>query len=405
MGILKRIAIFIVIVGMMVCFGVNAQENPEIQKAETSQPEVKTIKHIIFITVDGLSEERLKSAYTPNINGLAASGIKTTAIGVLPANSLALTASLLAGADPSVHGLTQPGQRIKTQLLPEIVCRYGRSSAFVSPVGFVQEGFFNREGENVIRSYEVKGIRNDVLVSKVIDVFNKNRPYFLGAQLPGICKETVTRGDKTQIALEVSDIDEQLGRLLSTLRSYGVYDECLIVIAGNYGKYLPQVSAGQEYGRELMVPVVLAGPGLKTGTILPPVKIIDIAPTTALLAGLQTAPESNGMVLWNALRSGTGFLEENLLLKRVKDLSEENIESTDLIYRLTEEKRLVKSEKESFDKEKIKIQKTIEGKDGQIRFLKWQVRYLKLVELVTILAMGTGYAIEYFYLRKKFLMF
>jgi len=76
------------------------------------------------------------------------------------------------------------------------------------------------------------------------------------------------------------------------------------------------------------------------------------------------------MVLWNALRSGTGFIEENLLLKRVKDLSHANIKSIGDIYRLNEEKGLVKTEKENISREKSIMQKTVDGKNAEIKTLK-----------------------------------
>lgn len=134
-------------------------------------------------------------------------------------------------------------------------------------------------------------------------------------------------------------------------------------------------------------------------------KITDIAPTTALLAGLPMSPESNGLVLWNALRTGTGFRQENLLLKRVKDLSDENVKLIGNAYRLTQEKGLVKAEKEGLSREKQQVQKTIADKDRQIGWLKLKIGTLKGLELITILVMGAGYVVEYIYLRKKFLMF
>ena len=386
----KWIVIFTAIACLLASTGVNAENARGPDQAKINQPVPKTIKNMIFITVEGLSDEMIQSAYTPNINGLAASGVRTTAVGVLPANHEVLLASLLSGADPSVHRFTQPGQQMKIKLLPDIICSYGRSCVFISNIGTIPEGLFRQGG---VRTYEVRSAKNEALISKAIDIFNQNQPFFLGVRLSGIEDKLLGSNNKAKVVEAVNDLDEQIGRLLTTLSAYGVFDESLIVLTGN------------NSGSELMVPVIMAGPGLKSAANLPPVKIIDIAPTAALLAGLQIAPESNGMVLWNALRSGTGFLEQNLLLKRIKDLSEEDARLITSIYSLGEEKRLMKVEKENVAREKAQIKKTVEGKEGQIRILKWEIKFLRLIEVVTIIAMGVGYMVEYFYLRKKFLMF
>ncbi len=400
----KWIIIFTVIFSLTVYSGVNAENKKEKDRAQISQPEQKAIRHIIFITVDGLSDQRIKSVYTPNINGLAASGVRTAAIGVLPANSVAFTASLLTGADPSVHGCVAAGQQSKTRLLPDIICGYGRNSIYVSYPGYIPKGFFNRQGECEVKTYEVNSGGNKGLVSKAIDLFKQKHPFFLGLNLPGLQSALTQPGNSAKIQKAVNEIDTQIGRLLAALRASGIYSESLIVLAGNYSDVSGE-GGKQLLDNDLMVPVIMAGPGLKSGTVLPPVKITDIAPTAALLAGLQISPESSGKVLWNALRSGTGFLEENLLLKRVKDLSEENVRTIRMVYHMTEEKRLVKFEKEKINMEKAEIHTTINNKDRQINLLKNKIKLLKLLEIITIAALAAGYAVEYFYLRKKFLMF
>ncbi len=402
----KWIIILTAVIGFTVCAGAAGETEKKMDGAGTGQLEPKIIKHIIFITVDGLTDQQIQSAYTPNINGLAASGVKTAAIGVLPANTVTFMASFLTGADPSVHGWTEPDQRTKTRLFPEIVGGYGRTCAYVSHPDSLSEGFFNRPGEGGIKYSEVKRNSNEAVVNKAVEVFKQDRPFFLGLKLPGLAANLNNREKEGKAAAEaVNEVDGQIGRLLATLRSAGVYEQSLIVLTGIYSGPGRGVRERLPDRSELMVPVVMIGPGLKSGAVLPPVKIIDLAPTVALLAGLQISPESNGMILWNALQSGTGFLEQNLLLKRVKDLSEENVKSTGVVYHLTEEKRLVKIEREKVNREKAMITQTINDRDNQIKGLKGNIRLLKIVVFVTVLVLGTGYLIEYLYLRKKFLMF
>jgi hypothetical protein len=144
---------------------------------------------------------------------------------------------------------------------------------------------------------------------------------------------------------------------------------------------------------------------LKSGLLLPSINITDLAPTAALLGGIHAAPESNGLVLWNALLPGNGLSEEDLLRKRIKNLSDYNVKLTGLSYRLEEEKSLVKIEKEKVLQDKNRIKELIDSKDRQIRSLKWKGRLIRVTAGVIFLTMGAGYVIEYYYLRKKFLMF
>jgi membrane-anchored protein YejM (alkaline phosphatase superfamily) len=287
--------------------------------------------------------------------------------------------------------------KLKTLSLPQIISKYGRTSVFISKAGSTPQAAVT-SGENTVQNIQVNTKNNKILIDKAIEVFNQRQPYFMGIRLIG------GRGNKSEQAKGINTVDEQIGRLLAALRANGVYDQCLIAVTGNYGDIDNQFKQSNRV-EDLMVPVIITGPGLKSGAVLPPVKITDIAPTIALLTGVQISPESNGLVLWNALRSGTGFIEENLLLKRVKDLSEENIKSFGGIYRLNEEKGLVKTEKENITLEKTIMQKTVEGKNAEIKTLKLKITFLKLVGIITVAVFGLGYAVEYYYLRKKFLMF
>lgn len=392
-------------IAVLICLltlSVNVYAQPETTESpKAKKPEQRQIKHVILVTVDGLNSKRLSSAFTPNLNGLAAQGIKTEAINVLPANYPTFAASLLTGASPDIHGFYGAGKQVKTQVLPEIILRYGHSASYVSKKGSIPSGLFAAKGELTVKNYEVTSGDNAELVNKAIKVFENSHPYFLGIRLSVNSGNGAAKGNS---AKSIGELDNQIGKLFNTLMAYGVFDESLIITVGSYST--PQTMNGlARTGEDLNLPVIMAGPGIKSGTILPPVRVIDIIPTTALLCGLQISPESNGFILWNALASGTGFVEENLLNKRVKDLSDANIDSTKTIYSLLEEKRLVTVEKEKITAEKLKIRQTIDGKDRQIEKLQLRITLLTTGSIITVLLLLAGYVIEYLILRKRFLMF
>jgi len=401
MKLLKLVFLLVVFIGLVFCPVAQAETEAESDREDEGQPREKTVEHVIFISAGGLSDQRINSAYTPSLNGMAAGGLKAAAVGVLPTNQAVLKASLLTGAGPDIHGFNGNNNQIKTGLFPETVVRYGRSSVYVCPGESVFRRLFDRGGG--VKTYPVEGGGNKDVITRAVNVFQKEKPYFIGIELPGVDPDLKIQGDSKKTAAIVNDVDAQLGRLLTNLRSMGEFENSLIIFSGDY-----RVGDGTENSlatKDLTVPLIMAGPGLRAGMALPPVKITDIVPTVALLTGIQVSPESDGNVIWNAIAPGGSFSEQNLMLKRIRDLSDENLEITGVIYRLSEEKRLVKTEKEKVNREKAQIQETIGARDREIKSLKWKNRMLQLLEGVTVLVMGAGYAAEYYYLKKRFLMF
>lgn len=370
---------------------------------EVPQSEKRVIKHIILITVDDLSDRKMGAASTPNLTGLAARGIRTSAVGVLPANFAAFTASLLTGADPEVHGFVGGESRLKTATVPDIAAKYGRTATYISRIGSIPKGLFNQKGEQIVKSYEVASDENRRITAEAIKVFEREKPYFLGIKL-SLNEKDYQGSQKAKTAKAMMSLDTEIGKLFEAFTLGGIFNDSLIIVAGGCSapRSMENLTTNEK---ELMVPVIMAGPGLKVAANLPPVRITDIAPTAALLSGMQMPPESNGFILWNALNPGNGFVEQNLLIKRVKDLSQENARSAVENYRLGEEKRLVKAEKEHVNSEKQKIQKTIESKERYIDTLKLKITLMKFAGTMALGIFGLGYVIEYFYLRKKFLMF
>ncbi len=381
-----------------------ASAQPEgADKKEEAKPEQRVIRHIILITVDELSDRKMESVSTPNLSGLAAQGVRTSAVGVLPANFPSFAASLLTGADPGIHGLLGPKDQIKTSALPDIALKYGRTAAYVSQTGSIPKGMFNQKSKTEVKSYEVASGENHRLMAEAIKVFERERPYFLGLKM-SLNEDNFQGNQKAKTVKAMSALDVEIGKLLGVLSSSNVFNDTLIILVGNCGAS-NSLNALSKDDKQLMVPVIMAGPGLKASVSIPSARIIDIIPTAALLSGMQMPPESNGFVLWNALKPGNGFVEQNLLIKRVKDLSKENTRSTVENYRLMEEKRLAKAERENVELEKQTIQKTIESKDLHIKSLNLRISLLKLAGFIAFGVSGLGYVVEYFYLRKKFLMF
>lgn len=390
-----RYIIMLVVSALLLSTGAWAQEAVE---EEPPPPQKKVIRHVILVTLDGVTEKDIQQAYTPNLNGLASSGVYAPGMDILPPDSAYHLAAILSGADTEINGFTPGVRRLKADTLPGIFKKYGRAAVyFVTGKSTAKE--FLTAVRDSLKVGVLSGSDRDVMDAALAE-FEKSRPYFLGVVLSG-AKSTPGNGGRYYKA--VGSADGQLGRMLLKLKDLGVYDESLIIVTGSSSE--KRTAQNSLDYRQLLVPVVMKGPGLKGGTKLPPVRIIDVAPTAALLTGVALSEGSNGVVIWNSLMAGAGFVDENLLQKRVKELSQEFIKSTGAVYQLQEEKRLVQLEKEQIRKEKQEIQDIIKSKDGKIKSLSGTIRVLQLTGLVLLILSGIGYVLEYKYLRKKFMMF
>lgn len=397
LGYKKICYIFLLLIAVfLLTSGVWAREYTDEQR-QTS--EKKIIRHVIMVTFDGVTEEDLEKSYTPNLNGLASSGIYAPGMDILPAETSYHLAALLSGADSEINGFNPEAKRLGVDILPGIFKKYGRDVFYVvarnSPAG----NFLNVTRDSLPVRTAQGGDKE--IMDTAIKQFEKSKPFFMGLVLSG-AKNTPGFGARHYKA--IGETDEQLGRLLSKLRTLGVYDESLIIVTGSNNKRTAGLQEDFKINR-LLVPVVMTGPGLKSGAKLPPVRIIDVAPTAALLTAVAMPEDSNGIVIWDGLQTGGGFVEENLLQKRVQDLSREFMKSAGDVYQLQEEKRTVQAEKERIRKEKQEIQNIINRKDGKIRSLTGRIRAMQLTGLIILVLCGVGYVLEYKFLKKKFLMF
>ncbi|MDQ3700139.1 MAG: sulfatase-like hydrolase/transferase [Chloroflexota bacterium] len=106
-----------------------------------------------------------------------------------------------------------------------------------------------------------------------------------GAQLPGYygC---------------VASLDENVGRLLETLRETGQLDHTIVVYTADHGCHFR--TRNGEYKRSchdssLRVPLVISGPGFDRRQVIPePVGLVDLAPTLLEAAGIPVPPSVQG---------------------------------------------------------------------------------------------------------------
>jgi arylsulfatase A-like enzyme len=97
----------------------------------------------------------------------------------------------------------------------------------------------------------------------------------------------------------ITELDEQLGRVLDLVRDAGQLDGTVVVftsdhgeLLGAHGLYAKNIMAAEEcYG----VPMVFAGPGVRSGVVSESrVSLMDVGPTLLELVGLDPLPDADG---------------------------------------------------------------------------------------------------------------
>ncbi|MGL5810976.1 MAG: sulfatase family protein [Nocardioides sp.] len=125
----------------------------------------------------------------------------------------------------------------------------------------------------------------------------------------------LTRADKRNFdrryrkrVRSVLAVDRMIGRLQDTLRRTGVARDTYLVVSSDNGFHLGQhrLPAGKQtaYTHDIVVPLVIDGPGVKTQRNPALVQNIDLGPTFAAIAG-TTLPEADGRSMLPLLEGTT----------------------------------------------------------------------------------------------------
>jgi len=116
---------------------------------------------------------------------------------------------------------------------------------------------------------------------------------------------------RAQYAGEVDFVDEQVGRLIKTLKTSGRLDDTLVVFVGDHGESLGENGVWFNHGGDLdesalRVPMIFHWPaGLPNGTVVPPLaSVTDVSPTVRGLLGMDTAAADGVNVFGEAARPG-----------------------------------------------------------------------------------------------------
>ena len=305
-------------------------------------PQPPAAQNLLFITIDTLRADHVgaygaRNVATPNIDAIAREGALARRATVQVPLTRPSHVSIFTGRYPAEHGIRDnvaPALGTNVPLMAETLKSAGFVTAgFVSSVVLARSSGLERGfdlfsdkfevGEDDARFLNTIQRRGDVPTREAIDwirahardrffawvhLYDPHDPYEPPERYAVEYAEHPYDG-------EVAWSDELVGRLLGALQEAAVSDRTLVVVTSDHGEGLGDHGEAVHgyfiYETTLHVPLVVRGPGIKSGVVVDGVtRSVDLFPTVMDLLGLASrVPVVSGRSVAPALR-GTALADE-----------------------------------------------------------------------------------------------
>jgi arylsulfatase A-like enzyme/Flp pilus assembly protein TadD len=280
-------------------------------------------KRVVLVTIDTLRADHVGcygalGAHTPQLDTIAALGVRfEVALSPVPL-TLPAHASLMTGLDPPGHGVRHNSvHRLGPE--PETLAERLRGAGYAT-AAFVGARVLDRRF-GLGRGFDVYDDRSSGRVSAATGFAERPADAVVDAALGWL------RGAPERFFLwvhffdphadyrpppgfasafandlysgEIAFVDAELGRLLGAIEArWGVEDLAVVATADHgesRGEHGELTHAYSLYDATQRVPLVLRGPGLPRGRVAPgPASLLDVAPTLLAWVGVPPLPEAEG---------------------------------------------------------------------------------------------------------------
>ncbi|HEY3569253.1 MAG TPA: sulfatase-like hydrolase/transferase [Thermoanaerobaculia bacterium] len=290
---------------------------------------------LVLVTLDTVRADHLgcygdRQAITPWLDRLAAEGARFTDVSSAVPLTLPSHTSLLTGLLPPHHGLRNNGAgalRPGTTTLATLLAGAGyRTGAFIGAFVLdhrfgLNQGFEVYDDEierdpNADFALEAERPGREV-VDRALAWLEKDdgRPFFLWVHLYDAHAPYTpppawgSRHPGRPYDGEISEVDEQVGRILEALKRRGLDGTTAVAVAADHGEGLGEHGELTHglllYEPTLHVPVLLRAPwALKPRVVGTPLSLVDLAPTLAGLLGHPFPGSLDGRDLSKSLLAG-----------------------------------------------------------------------------------------------------
>ncbi len=257
------------------------------------------VDHLVIIGVDGLGPEGIRRAETPAIDALMDRGAwSMQARAVMPTSSSPNWASMIMGAGPEQHGVTSNAWELDAfAIAPTVAGPDGRFPTIFSvlraqrpeaeiAVIYDWGGFgrlLNLDGTDLALDADGPEAATAAAEAALVD----RRPTLLFVHLDHVDHALHDHGFLSEPYLDaVAEADRFIGRIVAALDRAGMTDRTAVLVTSDHGGQ--GTSHGGETMGELLIPWILAGPGIETGRALAqPINTYDTAATAAALLGVE----------------------------------------------------------------------------------------------------------------------
>src|ERR1700674_2849292 len=299
-----------------------------------AQTPAKPALNVVLITIDTLRADHVgcygyKQIKTPNIDGLAADGMRfESAFAIVPV-PLPSHSSVLTGTYPMLSGMHDfSGNKLSPlqPTLPSVLKQAGYQTGAVIGAAVLDSRFglnqgfdfyydhfdFSRLDEANLDEMERPG---NVVADVALDWLGENSPkkFFLWMHLydphfPYHPPEPYGREYAAQpYDGEIAFADEQVGRLLRFLKEKGIYRNTVIVVCGDHGESLGEHGEKTHgffiYNATMHVPLIIRLPeNAAARTVADPVALVDLMPTILGAVGLEIPSQVQGRSLLPEVR-------------------------------------------------------------------------------------------------------
>ena len=275
--------------------------------------------NLLLITLDTTRADHLgcygyKKAATPNLDRLAAEGWRFNRAYCSAPLTLPSHATILSGLEPVAHGVRNNGHYLPAGIktITEVLAASGyKTAAFVSSFSVDSRFGLDRGFESYDDTFEENlPFKTNNAERRAEETFahfsawlekNYQKKFFgwvhyydphLPYDPPSPYKEDFASQPYDG---EIAYMDFYVGKILDALKSKGVLDKTIIIIAGDHGEGLgDKIERGHGlflYEETVRVPLIIWNKKIfpKRGTADQTVRLLDIAPTVLELCGAEAS--------------------------------------------------------------------------------------------------------------------
>lgn len=348
------------------------------------------LKHVVLISVGGLSYEGFTSTATTNLNYLAGEGtIDRQALAVRTDTMESAETTLLTGAEASVHKHFTVNDSVEAESVFDILNKHSKRFLVVDGSGGKLQSFAH--GQETYRKLKSTA-RSQEILAEAYSVFQKNKPFFTYIYIDD-CAESLLRHDNKTYQHAIRELDTSLGVFLKKLHDSGTYKDTLIV-----------VTSARSSSPTNQVPVIMVGPGVKVNTAINGSMIIDLASTICHLADLNAPANSRGIPIYSAFVAAEDQ-KQMMADAWIKALQKDRLDNWDMNYLMDDQLSRTVRQMTAIKEEKQSIFDFSGEREQLIAGLKSKIIVERIIWIAVVLLLILGFFIEYLWLKKRFLLF